>query len=255
MTVEQLCTYISDRIPASLSCEWDNDGLMVSPDPHKAVRRVLCSLDVTEEAVDYAISHRFDLIISHHPLIFKGIKTLTPSDPVGRKVLRLVQNGISVISLHTRADAVTDGVNDRLCDLLGIEDPKRIMEGGEMICRIGEIPEPMPLSEFCQQVKDVLGAPFVLCADADREVFRVAVCGGDGKDFVSAALAEGADTYLSGRIGYHQMTDAPEMGINLIEAGHYYTETHITEFFAELVTEFIPEAEVEEFSSNVIISI
>lgn len=253
MTVEQLCTALFDRIPSSLSCEWDNDGLMVSGDTSRPVRRVLCTLDVTEEAVDYAISGDFDLIVSHHPLIFRPLKSVTPADPVGRKTVRLVENGISVISLHTRADAVFDGVNDRLAEILGIEEASKFGEG--MIGRVGCLAEPMPLSEFCQQVKEALGAPFVLAADADREVLCVAVCGGDGKDFVEDALAAGADTLVSGRIGYHQMTDAPEMGINLVEAGHFYTETHITEFFAETVASILPTAEIEEFSSNIILAL
>lgn len=253
MTVEQLAAAIFERIPSSLSCEWDNDGLMVSGDTSRPVRRVLCTLDVTEETVDYAIGGGFDLIVSHHPLIFRGLKSLTPNDHVGRKVLALAENGISVISLHTRADAVLDGVNDRLAELLGIGETSKFGEG--MIGRIGCLAEPMPLSEFCQEIKEALGAPFVLAADAEREVFCVAVCGGDGKDFVEDALTAGADTFVSGRIGYHQMTDAPEMGINLVEAGHFYTETHITEFFAQIVSDIAPDAEIEEFSSNIILSI
>ena len=253
MTVRELYRFLNEKIPSSLSCEWDNDGLMVSGDTSRPVRRVLCTLDVTEEAVDYAVSGGFDLIVSHHPLIFRSLKSLTSRDPVGRKVLRLAQNGISVISLHTRADAVFDGVNDRLAEILGIEETAKFGEG--MIGRVGCLAEPMPLSEFCQEVKEALGAPFVLAADADREVLCVAVCGGDGKDFVEAALAVGADTLVSGRIGYHQMTDAPEIGINLVEAGHFYTETHITEFFAETVADILPDAEIEEFSSNIILTL
>lgn len=253
MTVEQFCKHLFECVPASLSCEWDNDGLMVSGDPARHVRRVLCTLDVTEEAVDYAVAGGFDLIISHHPLIFKPLPAVTPADPVARKVIRLLENGISVISLHTRLDAIADGVNDRLCDLLDLEEVKHIDGDGDMIARIGWLPEPMPLPEFCALVKERLGAPAVLASDAGREVFCVALCGGDGKDYVTLARDAGADTYLSGRIGYHQMTDAPELGINMVEAGHFYTETHITEYFADILRDFLPEAEFEEFSSNVIL--
>ena len=253
MTVKQLYEHLCDRVPTSLSCEWDNDGLMLSARPEKAVCRVLCTLDVTEEAVDYAVSGGFDLILSHHPLIFRPLHHLTPDTHVSRKALRLLEAGISVISLHTRADAVLDGVNDRLCDLLGIGNVTLFGEGGEMIGRIGKLPAPMSLSDFCLRVKSALGAPFVLCADAEREVCCVAVCGGDGKEYVDAARAAGADTYLSGRIGYHAMTDAPETGINLIEAGHYYTEAHITGFFAEMLTDLIPDVQVEEFGSNILL--
>lgn len=252
MTVQELYDAICDRVPTLLSCEWDNDGLMVCPDASRPVHRVLCTLDVTDEAVAYAEENGFDLILSHHPLIFKPLSSVTEEGCVPRKVIRLLRAGISVISLHTRADAVSGGVNDRLSQLFGLEEVTLFGEAGEMIGRIGHLSHPMPISDFAMLVKDALGAPTVLVSDADRPVCRVALCGGDGKDFVGAALAAGADTYVSGRIGYHPMTDAPELGLNMIEAGHYYTETHITGFFFDLIREILPEAGVEEFSSGVI---
>lgn len=252
MTVKEFYEHLCDRVSPSLSCEWDNDGLMLTADGEREVHRVLCTLDVTEDAVGYAEEYGFDLIISHHPLLFRPLRALDPDNHVARKAMRLLRAGISVISLHTRADAVIDGVNDRLAELLGLTSVSLFGEGGEMIGRVGDLPAPMALSDFAAHVKAVLGCPMVLAADADLPVQRVAVCGGDGKDFVPAALSTGADTYLSGRIGYNVMVEAPEMGINLLEAGHYFTETHITAFFVELTNEIIPSATCEEFASNVI---
>lgn len=253
MTVKQFYEQISERIPATLSCEWDNDGLLLSPDEGNEVRRVLCTLDVTEEAVEYAVENGFDLIISHHPLIFKPLPSLTPEGHVARKAIRLLSSDVSVISLHTRADAVFGGVNDRLAKMLGLLDVEPFGEDG--IARIGELADPTDLPEFATCVKHILGAPTVLCADTGLPVRRVAVCGGEGGDFLSEAIAAGADTYVSGRIGYHRMTDAPEMGINTIEAGHFYTENHITAFFCDLVAELAPNAYAEEFDSGVLFSL
>ncbi len=253
MTVKQFYERICMKLPTDLSAPWDHDGLMVCPDEAAPVSRVLCTLDITEEAVDYAIANGFDLIISHHPLLFHPLAALTPSDHVARKALRLYEAGVSVICLHTRADAVRDGVNDRLAELLGLTDVTAVAEDEEGIARIGVLDTPMTLSDFAVQVKEVLGVPFLLTADAERTVSCVAVCGGDGKDLVDAVIAAGADTYVSGRIGYHQMVDAPERGINMIEAGHYYTETHITAFFAELTEALLPHAVCEEFASDMIL--
>ena len=250
MTVKQFYEAISGRIPASLSCDCDNDGLLLSSDEGREVRRVLCTLDVTEEAVDYAVQNGFDLILSHHPLIFRPLSSLTPDGHISRKAIRLLSSEISVISLHTRADAVAGGVNDRLAKLLGLSDVEVIGEEG--IARIGELEDAVDLPDFAARVKSVLGAPAVLCADTGLPVRCVAVCGGDGRDLVAAAIAAGADTYVSGRIGYHEMTDAPEMGINMIEAGHFYTENHITSFFCDLVNELARGAYAEEFDSGVI---
>ena len=252
MTVKEFYEHLCDRVSPSLSCEWDNDGLMLTPDGEREVRRVLCTLDVTEDAVAYAEEYGFDLIISHHPLLFRPLRAIDPDNHIARKAMRLLRAGISVISLHTRADAVIDGVNDRLAEMLGLSGVTMFGEAGDMIGRVGDLPAPMSLAEFAAHVKGVLGCPMVLAADADLPVQRVAVCGGDGKEFVSAALSTGADTYLSGRIGYNVMIEAPEMGINLLEAGHYFTETHITAFFAELAGELVPGVVCEEFASNTI---
>ncbi len=253
MTVKQLYRRLCEEIPASLSWEWDNDGLMLCRDGGRPVRRILTTLDVTDEAVDYAVENGFDLILSHHPLLFRPLTSLDGENYLVAKALRLLDAGISVISLHTRADAVADGVNDRLGDLLGLGQIEVLGGEGEGIVRVGELPAPVSLFDFAETVKCALGAPAVLVADANRPVLRVALCGGEGGDFVSCVRAAGADTYVSGRIGYHKMTDAPEMGLNMIEAGHFYTETHVTAFLAEAAAAILPEAEIEEFSSNIIL--
>lgn len=253
MTVKQLYRHLCEAIPTSLSCEWDNDGLMLCRDGGRPVRRILTTLDVTDEAVDYAVENGFDLILSHHPLIFRPLPSLDGENYLVAKTMRLLEAGISVISLHTRADAVTDGLNDRLADMLGLVNVEVLDGRGEGIVRVGELPTPVSLSDFAETVKGLLGAPAVLAADANRPVSRVALCGGEGGDFVTCVREAGADTYVSGRIGYHKMTDAPEMGLNMIEAGHFYTEAHVTAFLAETAAAILPDAEIEEFSSNIIL--
>lgn len=250
MNVNELYEKFNEKIPEDLREDWDNDGLMCSADGTADVFRVLVTLDVTEEIVDYAISSDFDLIVSHHPLIFRPIKSVTEENHVARKVIKLLASGVSVFSFHTRADKVVGGVNDLLCDLLGLQNTKPFGDG--FLGRVGELDEQMELEEFAFRVKETLGADHLRIADALNSVRRIAVVGGDGKDFVRDAIAENADTYVSGRIGYNVMEDAPEMGINLIEAGHYFTEQPITEFFRDLLLDFDPELYVEIIPSNVI---
>lgn len=250
MTVRELYEHFEKIIPASLREEWDNDGLMCSADTSRNVHRVLVSLDVTEEIVDYAIETGFDLIISHHPLIFKPISAVTDSVGTSRKIIKLLESGISVFSFHTRADKVSGGVNDRLSDLLGIFDTKPFGEGN--LGRIGNIDEQTSFEDFVYRVKQQTGADVVKYSDGLNPVRVVAVVGGDGKDFVKSAIEAGADTYVSGRIGYNVMEEAAELGINLIEAGHYFTEQPVTEFFRQIVLEFCPDTYVELASSNTI---
>ena len=250
MTVKELYAEFSEIIPCELSEEWDNDGLMCSADTSAEVRRVLCVLDVTEEIVDYAIEQCFDLIVSHHPLIFRPITSVTEDNSTARKVIKLIESGISVFSFHTRADKVSGGVNDSLCDLLGMYDTRTFVEGE--LGRIGEIDEEMSLEDFAYKVKEAIGADAVRYADGYNTVRRVAVVGGDGKDYVAAAIAAGADTFISGRISYNVMEEASERGINLIEAGHYATEFPVTKFFAHIISKIEPKITTEIVGSYVI---
>ena len=243
MTVIELYRALDAAIPRSLSCEWDNDGLMCCPEPDRAVNRVLIALDITEEVVDDAIAGGFDVILSHHPLIFKGLRALEPSGAVARKSIKLIRHGIAAMSFHTRLDALTGGVNDVLAARLGLENVTPFGADATPIGRIGELEYPMSLEAFAEQVKLALHVPAVSVADAHRPVHRVAVLGGSGSDDVAAAHAAGADTYVSGNLKYNQMVDAPDEGINLIEAGHFYTEQPICYHLADMLRELDDEIE------------
>ena len=250
MTVKELYERLSERIPEELREPWDNDGLMCSSDDSQEVKRALITLDVTEDIVDYAISHDIDLIVSHHPLIFKPLKSVTEDSHVSRKVIKLIKNDISVMSFHTRADKVEGGVNDTLADILGIKDARPFGEG--FLGRIGMLEEELTMEDFSYLLKGLLDCDGVKISDACIPVQRVAVVGGDGKSYVEEALRIGADTFVSGRIGYNVMAEAGEMGINLIEAGHFFTEQPVTQFFQTLLHRLDPDMYVEIIDSNVI---
>lgn len=235
MNVKELYKYLSEQIPASLSCSWDNDGLMCAPDSNAPVSKVLITLDITREVTEKAIREGYDLVISHHPLIFKGVKSLTDDAYVSAKLIDLVRAGVSAMSFHTRLDAVEGGVNDILAKKLGIIDAIPFGIDPTPIGRIGVLEKTMELSDFAALVKRALGAPCVSYADAGKKVEKVAVLGGSGSDYIAAAIFAGADTYVSGELGYHHLTDAPDGEINLIEAGHFYTEFPVCERIAELV--------------------
>ena len=250
MTLKKLYENLSVNFPEILSEEWDNDGIMCSSDLSAEVNHVLITLDVTEDVVDYAIETGCDLIVSHHPLIFKPISYLTEENHVSRKIIKLISNNVSVFSFHTRADKVSGGVNDILAKKLGLLNVTPFGEG--LLGRVGMLPEETSLDLFCDSVKGVLGADAVRYADAYNPVRRVALVGGDGKDYVNDAISVGADTYLSGRISYNVMEEAAEMGINLIEAGHYFTEFPITSYFASLISSLDANINVEIADSNMI---
>lgn len=250
MTVQEIYDKLCERIPEYLREPWDNDGLMCSSDSTIEVKRALITLDVTENIVDYAIANGIDLIVSHHPLIFKPLPTLTENSHIARKVIKLIKNDISVISLHTRADKVDGGVNDLLAEILSLRGAVPFGEGD--LGRIGTLDEELSMEDFSYLLKGLLNCDGVKVADACIPVQRVAVVGGDGKGYISAALELGADTFVSGRIGYNAMEEAQEMGINLIEAGHFFTEHPVTSFFQAELMKLDNDMYLEIVDSNLI---
>lgn len=250
MTVRELYRWMNEKISAALSCEWDNDGLLCCPDGEREVRRVLVALDVTDAVVTRAIEGGFDLILTHHPMIFKGLKAVNDESPAAAKVIRLIRAGISVMSFHTRLDALEGGVNDCLAARLELLEVAPF--GGEGLGRMGRLSAPMSAEAFARFLKEKLNAPSVVYADAGQPVSRVALLGGAGEDEIGEAMAEGADSYVTGEAKYHILTDAPEEGINLFAAGHYYTEFPVCEALCRMIQAIDPLLSCEIVDSTVL---
>ena len=236
-TVFEISQYLNSCLPSSLSCDWDNDGLMVCPDPNKEVHKILFALDITPAVVDYAKDIRADLIISHHPLIFSGIRRMDGSNGTSRKVMELIQSGIAAMSFHTRLDAADGGINDILASLFSLSDVAKFGAEGDDSARIGTLPQPMAFEDFCDLVKKTLCAPTVCGAKAGETVSRVAVLGGSGKDYIRAAQQMGADTFLTGEVNYNYLLEAAENGLSVVTAGHYHTEAPFFTYFERVLTE------------------
>ena len=247
MTFYDLYKKLSQLYPESLRCEWDNDGIMCADSLDDEVNKVLITLDVTKEAVEYAIENGFDTIVSHHPLVFRSQKSISPLNYVQKKMIDLIQSGVRVMSFHTRLDAAEGGVNDTLCRLLGLDNVE--VDPSEPIGRVGELSEEMELSAFADTVKGELNAPIVLYSGSNM-VKKIYVVGGDGKDLIDRAIAMGADTLLTGRGSYNTSIDAEEMGLNIIEAGHFYTENPVCCSLEEDISLIDSEIYTEIFFSN-----
>ena len=237
MTVRELYAFFDSKIPRALSCDWDNDGLMVCPDDTKEVRRVLVALDITAAVAEHAIKEGYDLVVSHHPLIFHPLKAVAPGEATVNKVIRLLTSGVSAMSFHTRLDAVAGGVNDVLANAIGLQNIIPFGKNGEEMGRIGDLPAPMSLREFAMLVKDATGAAQVQISSNGKPVFRVAVLGGGGAGESGAAAAAGADTYLTGDLRHDQLTEAPEREMNMVQGGHFWTENLVCNRIRELLLE------------------
>lgn len=254
MTVKEFINKLNVLYPASLSAEWDTDGLQVSPDPERELCRVLVALDAGQREISLAVEGGYDLLLTHHPLVFGRTGDIVPERLNGRHILSLVTGGVSAASFHTRLDAGVGGVNDCLCSALGITDPNTFGDS-EMptIGRIGNLDCPMSAADFAAFIKKQLNAPFVRVT-GEGSISRVAVVGGAGKDLIIPALNMGADAIVTGEASYNSAIDAAEMGITVFEAGHYHTEFPMCERLSQLVREIAgAEAHIADFPDKSII--
>ncbi len=249
MTFKELYDNLSMRYPNALKCEWDNDGIMCASNLNSKVKNVLIVLDVTMDTINYAIENGFDTIISHHPLVFRSQKSLMPLNYTQNKLIKLIKNDINVMSFHTRLDASNPGVNDVLANLLELENV--IEDSMDKIGRLGTYSFEMTLCDFALKVKNALGCPFVLY-NGNKTVKKVYVVGGDGKDLIENAIQCGADTIITGRASYNTTIDAKDMEINIVEAGHFYTENPVCKQIEKDVLCICPTIKTEIYYSNLI---
>lgn len=247
MTFKELYDNLSNRYPNALKCEWDNDGIMCSSNLDAEVNNVLIALDITMDTVNYAIKNGFDTIISHHPLVFRSQKSLMPLNYTQNKLINLIKNDINVMSFHTRLDASAPGVNDVLANLLDLENI--VPDTMDQIGRIGIYSDEISLKEFVQKVKEALSCPFVLY-NGNKKVKKVYVVGGDGKDLIENAIICGADTIITGRASYNTTIDAKDMGLNIVEAGHFYTENPVCNQIEADVLSICPSIKTNIYNSN-----
>ena len=250
-TVREIYQYLDGLAPFSLQMEFDNAGFLVGRG-ERAVSKILVSLDITEEVAEEAAELGAELIVSHHPVIFRPAKSVTDGDPDGRVLLALAEHRIAAICAHTNLDAVAGGVNDALAQKLGLVQSEQLHQDGvdgsgrpDGIGRVGSTTgAPMYAPAFAAFVKEALGANGVRYVDARRPVRRVAVGGGACADLLRDALALGCDTFVTADVKYDQFLEAKALGITLMDAGHYATEQVVCPKIVEYLARCFPALEV-----------
>ena len=217
-TAGQVLKLVDAIAPFDLAEPWDNVGLLAGR-PDSPVERVLCALDLRMEVIDEAVQRDCQLIVTHHPIMFRGRKNLCETDGEGRLLCALVRSNLSMIAAHTNFDNASPGVNDALAEALCLRDIAALENG----MRVGTA-APTDFGTFCDRVSSILRGPCRCYGEPDRPIRRVAVLGGAGEDFAEQAIAAGADVYLTGEMAYHKALDAVDNGLCIIEAGHAATE-------------------------------
>ncbi len=232
MLLRAIINSIESVAPRSAQESWDNSGMQVG-DTGRDITSVLLTTDITEDVVSEAIEYGCQLIISHHPLLFHGLKQVCGQTPQARVVEMAIKHDIAIYSAHTNLDSVVGGINTRLAERLGIRDYRLLTESG--LGAIGSLPEPVNYLDFIEQIRKTLDCSYVRYTRPAKELIRtVAVCGGSGAEFIDTAIEQGADVYLTADCKYHEFQDA-DRRIGLIDIDHWYSERHAREIFRDLI--------------------
>ena len=232
--------------PKRLAEDWDNPGLLVGS-PEGEVRRILVCLDVREETAARAQTEGFQMIVAHHPVIFRGVKKLRTDLPDGRLLGALLRADVAVFTAHTNLDCAEGGVNDVLAARIGLA-PESIAPLGhaetlsESLGRVGKLPALMDARKFAEQVKKGLGAANVrFVSGGSHAVKKVGLCSGSGAEFIERAAFLGCDAFVTGDVRYHDAQRAAALGIHVIDAGHFATEQPVVEILAARLAEALGE--------------
>lgn len=245
IAVKDISEYINEFAPYDTKCEWDNCGILAG-DKNDTVRKAGFALDLTAQTLENAKKAGVNLIVTHHPVIFKAQKTFLKGNPV----FELAKSGINAISAHTCFDCADGGVNDVLCEILSLGNIKKI---GSAECvlpmaRLGEIDETDP-EIFAKEVAKKLKTT-VRFVDGGKKIKSVAVCGGAGMSFLDEVIAAGADAYVTGDISHHEMLDAKEKDITVVAAGHFETEYPAMAALEKKIKKRFPELETVLLSQS-----
>ena len=248
-TVADILHFIESIAPPYMAEDWDNVGLLCGR-KDKEVKKILVALDPFRTVIDEAIALGADLIVTHHPLIFRDpLMAVNEDTEAGRCVLKLIEHGIAAINAHTNLDLAPGGVNDVLAQTLGLESIEIINPTENYgLLRKGVVAQ-QPLNAFLGTVKDHLHCQGLRYVDSGNPVRVVAVGGGSCADGMHEALAAGCDTFVTSDIKYNQFRTAFELGLNLIDAGHFHTENPVMPIVAEHLRAEFPDVEVI-FSEN-----
>lgn len=245
--VMDIIDYIEKLAPKNLAEPWDNPGLMVGNACNK-VKKVLFSLDCSEKVIDEAIEIGADMIITHHPMIFKGIKSIDFNSAIGRKIFKAIKNDITVYSAHTNLDIADGGTNTVLADLIDLQDiqPLLRLSNDTSIGKCGMLKEQIRFSEFVNELKLKLNAKTLnINGNLDTIIRKVGLCTGKSSsaEYLCAAKNNNCDLYITGDVGYHDAQIAEELGICLVDGTHYLTEVIVMPKLSEYVSQRFTDIE------------
>ncbi len=240
MKIKEMLKFLYTVAPKELAEDFDNVGLLVG-DEEAEIRGILVSLDCFDEVIERAEDLGANLIVTHHPVIFNPLKSVTADSMIHK----LISKGISVISMHTNLDQTDGGVNDVLCATLGLYDVEQIISQDGFALRKGYLDQPEDPYSFARHIKETLGGAVKFVA-GNRDISIVAVCSGSGADFLDDAINSGADALVTADVKHNKFIEAGQKGITLYDAGHFNTEDVIVSALVRDIAGAFPELDISE---------
>ncbi len=243
--LKDILNVLNEIAPFHYAEEWDNSGLQVG-DLSDTVNKIFISLDPSISALQSALKGEAQLLLTHHPLIFKPLSQLDYAIYPGDVIVEAIRKKISIVSMHTNLDVAEGGINDMLANLFSIQNPEVLYVRDDLeidgigLGRIGDLSEPLGLSSIIKKVKGALGAMTVrVLRKEDSDIKRVAVVGGSGGNMVGIASRKGADLLITGDVSHHDALKAEQLGLALIDAGHFFSERAAMALFADSLQEWL----------------
>lgn len=259
MNCRELITFLETEVPLETAEGWDNPGFLVGDkDKDKEIRKVLVVLDITNEVVDYAIDQKADFILAHHPIIFSKINKCTSDDFLQKKLLKLIRHDICAYGMHTCYDVCRMGnqVADRL-NLKEIQGPVEVSKShnekafGKGIGVVAKIEDEISVGEYAKKVKEAFSLENVMVfGNPDTKISKLAIVPGSGRSMISEAKSTGANVFLTGDIGHHEGLDAVDMGMCVIDAGHYGLEQVFIDDMKDLIRTHFSDTNVIAYKAG-----
>ncbi len=251
MTAKEVIAILEEFAPKRIQEEWDNSGVMVG-DISKEIDSLLLALDSTPEIIEEAKMRGIKMIITHHPLIFKGVKSISPDNLQGRMIISAIKDDIIIYSMHTNIDKVPGGVSKMMADRLGLVNVEILDSadnGATGLGMVGDLEDEIPVKEFIKKVKESFSLQILKCSrERDMIIKRVALCGGSGGSLIERARLSGADVFISGDISYHNFLC--EDGFMVMDIGHYESEIDVLNLLMSVILKKIPNFAVHISEKN-----
>lgn len=259
--IKDLTQYLETIAPLPLQESYDNAGLLCG---HREmeVKGVLCSLDATEDIVEEAIQQHCNVVVAHHPIIFKGLRQINGKNYVERTIIKAIKNDIAIYAIHTNLDNVLyHGVNERIAHRLGLQNLEMLIPKTPYVTHlesslitgtgiVGELEKSMSEGDFLKYLKDRMNTPCVRHTELlNKDIQKVAICGGSGSSFLPAAIRQSCDVYVSADFKYHEFFDADQQ-ILIADIGHYESEQYTIELLYEIITKNFSNFAVRKTNLN-----